>query len=92
MAPWYWKLYGDGIRLTTGSYRHDEWGDYRFHGSWYSNNVQAHGRGWFSCYGGTCWVDPGDRLSLTADGEAILGGETVVWTAGASFGGGGHYS
>ncbi len=58
-GAWYWKLYGDGLHITIGSYNHDEWGDYNFHGSWYSNNAKDHGRGWFKCYGGTCWVDPG---------------------------------
>jgi len=82
----------DGLHVTTVSYNHDEFGDYNFHGSWYSNNAKDHGRGWFKCYGGTCWVDPADTLTLVADGEAVLGDELVEWEAGAVFHGGGHYS
>ncbi|MEV5012223.1 hypothetical protein [Streptomyces sp. NPDC055692] len=40
-------------------------GTYKFHGSWWTND-KSRGRGYFRCYGFTCWFDPGDTLSFSA--------------------------
>ena len=87
-----WNLYDDGLYVVSQSYDHAEWGSYNFHGYWYSNNSAKHGRGWFKCYGGTCWVDPGDRLTVIVNGTAWYGDVLEKFSMGESFSGGGYYS
>jgi hypothetical protein len=87
----HYSIYDNGYRFTGGSYSHGEFGSYTFHGAWYSNNAQAHGRGWFRCGWFTCHVDPGDSLTFTAEGTAWYRGEEVRWSLGQNFSGGGSY-
>lgn len=86
-----WYLFDNGYEFKSGNYNHGEFGDYGFHAYWYSNNQKAHGRGWFKCYLWTCWVDPGDQITVSAAGTAWWNGEEYRWSIGQVFSGGGTY-
>jgi RHS repeat-associated protein len=90
-----WTIYSNGYYVKKGSYSHDEFGDYKFHGYWYSNSDKKDRRGWFWCVKGwiSCWMDPGDTVLITVHGTAwLLGGTKVYYTLGQSFSGGGKYT
>jgi hypothetical protein len=86
-----YDIYDNGYRFTGGSCSHGEYGYYMFHGYWYSNNTQEHGRGWFRCYIWSCHVDPGDSITFVAEETAWYQGEENWWSLGQNFSGGGAY-
>jgi RHS repeat-associated protein len=89
---WKWDLYDWGVKLGGGSYNHSEWGDYGFHANWYGNDgYDPDKRGYFRCYGMTCWSDPSDSIFFMAEGDAWYGGREYVFSIGQSFSGGGTY-
>ncbi|MFH9663458.1 DNRLRE domain-containing protein [Streptomyces sp. NPDC017248] len=65
MKGWKWSVYVSYVRVFTGSYTHSEMGTYKFHGSWTTNDKHK-GRGYFKCYGMSCWFDPADNLGFSA--------------------------
>ncbi|MEV5937089.1 RHS repeat-associated core domain-containing protein [Streptomyces sp. NPDC052079] len=86
-AGWRYQLSVRGIKVFSGSYSHGELGWYNFHGYWYGNGA----RGKHSCYGFTCWLDPGDSVQFSASGIARLGYTKYYWNRFQNFGGGGSY-
>ncbi|MFJ8004069.1 DNRLRE domain-containing protein [Streptomyces fagopyri] len=86
-----WTLSIDGFYVKKETYSHGENGTYKFHGYWYSNNAQDHGRGWFKCSIFTCRSDPGDSVLITWEGIATLSGKNYAFSAGQNFSGGGRY-
>lgn len=86
-AGWRYALSVRGQRVTSGSYSHGELGWYNFHGYWYGNGA----RGKHSCYGFTCWNDPGDSVQFHAQGIARFGYTRYWWDRFQNFGGGGSY-
>ncbi|MEV6734216.1 DNRLRE domain-containing protein [Streptomyces sp. NPDC051364] len=86
-AGWRWELSVGGHRVTSSSYNHTEVGWYNFHGYWYGNGA----RGKHSCWGFTCWNDPGDSVQFHAQGIARFGYTRYWWDRFQNFGGGGSY-
>ncbi|MFD7552486.1 DNRLRE domain-containing protein [Streptomyces sp. NPDC059816] len=85
-----WTLYVDGYYVKKDRYDHGEFGTYKFHGYWFSNNEEK-GRGWFKCSIWKCRLDPGDTVLITWEGKATLYRTAYAISAGQTFSGGGRY-
>ncbi|MEV7594317.1 DNRLRE domain-containing protein [Streptomyces sp. NPDC089922] len=89
--PFKWYIYISGTYVVSQTYSHGEFGGYRFHSGWYSNN-NGKGRGWFKCYIWSCRFDPADSVTFSAKGTSWYMGRGYGWTVGGQFYGGGRYS
>lgn len=90
-SGWKWSIHISGVYVNSETYSHNEYGDYIFHGAWYTNRTDK-GRGWFKCYWTTCRFDPRDTVLFNASGLALYNGKNVYWNIGATQVPGGGWS